>query len=454
MRLFLFFLPLLTTVFGAPQSSGITATDCGLNPGTGLPRQPGDSWSPDGCNNCRCLNSGVPGCTKRFCDLQPGEPKRCSEGARWEDKTGNDRRICHCLEGQPICDDLIVITEPTIVPCTDDKGDTRPVGDIWLQGDSTCTCRPGFLVSCKDIEIELKERVKIDLQCGVDGDGNNRDVGDVWIEQCNRCRCSSTGRPACTKKLCPIPIPVEEKLGCEDKQGDFRKEDETWEIDGEDTECECNKGLILCKDIIKPMTKPFGMGDLGIPETESINFPDLLVDGKPLYADSGKLCGHFTCDLLCQKGEVCTATGIQCVVGPCCEAWQCKVPNLLREVTEKDLTDVVQCNQGGVEKCTAVSGDLELIKGLKSGAKLNLLAGTILMELSSDPTPTSSGGISLAFNLDDGGQGNIVVGATGSMYGSINPNTGETIYALEACSGQGCNVLLERNKGYFNQFED
>ena len=42
---------------------------CGVDE-RGVARSVGDSWKED-CNRCRCLESGVPGCTRRFCGLVP-----------------------------------------------------------------------------------------------------------------------------------------------------------------------------------------------------------------------------------------------------------------------------------------------------------------------------------------------------------------------------------------------
>merc|ERR1712130_414966 len=49
-------------VSGRPQAA--KEGGCGVDR-EGVQRQVGDSWSPDGCNNCRCLPSGTPGCIRR-----------------------------------------------------------------------------------------------------------------------------------------------------------------------------------------------------------------------------------------------------------------------------------------------------------------------------------------------------------------------------------------------------
>merc|ERR1711915_100215 len=55
-----------TTATAFPQSK----SGCGRNE-RGVLRKPGDIWDEQ-CNQCRCLNSGVPGCTRKFCESNPG----------------------------------------------------------------------------------------------------------------------------------------------------------------------------------------------------------------------------------------------------------------------------------------------------------------------------------------------------------------------------------------------
>merc|ERR1712008_131800 len=113
-----------------------------------------------------------------------------------------------------------------------------------------------------------------------------------------------------------------------------------------------------------------------------------------------------------------------------------------------------QCNQAGVERCRGVEANLGLIKTLRPGARLDLVEGEgIAMELRSLPEITQSGGFSLSFLLSDGGEGNIVLGSSGSMFGSIKPLSGETHQVLESC-GDNCSILIERSSNFFDQFED
>merc|ERR1712156_375506 len=114
------------------------------------------------------------------------------------------------------------------------------------------------------------------------------------------------------------------------------------------------------------------------------------------------------------------------------------------------VNDVVLKALGVGDKLEKLDMDKEL-KTLKEGDKLNLVAGkSILMTLRRDTEVTPSGGVSLSFALDDGGEGNVVIGKDGSMYGSIKPLDGEVHFTLES-RGQGRSVLLERPSDWFNQ---
>merc|ERR1711971_31865 len=130
----------------------------------GVARQAGDTWSPDGCNSCRCLSGGRAGCTRRLCQTQAGvEGSSCQEGAQWQEKTGGQEAECRCSGGSPQC-------------------------SASLAGSNAGQVRG--------------EPV---LVCGVDGStGRVRQVGDEWTEECNSCRCLTNGLPACTRRVCSV----------------------------------------------------------------------------------------------------------------------------------------------------------------------------------------------------------------------------------------------------------
>lgn len=201
-------------VRGRPQSAN--EGGCGIDR-EGVRRQVGDSWSPDGCNNCRCLPSGIPGCTRRICSNAENweEGRTCSEGKTWEEKTGKDLKVCTCIQGTPSCTDKVT------------------------------------------------KAVTSTAQCGEDSDGNPRRVGDAWKEECNNCRCTSTGVPVCTLRFCVN----RQEHECVDERGNRRQHLEKWEeweeawgeeggegeesssieVQGEVNDCSCNNGEVSCQ---------------------------------------------------------------------------------------------------------------------------------------------------------------------------------------------------------------
>merc|ERR1712158_39442 len=101
-----------------------------------------------------------------------------------------------------------------------------------------------------------------------------------------------------------------------------------------------------------------------------------------------------------------------------------------------ETSDKAQCNQAGVTRCRGVI-TWEMLRSLKAGATMELVADEgVLMTLRRDPEVTASGGVSLPFLLSDGGEGNIVVGTNGAMFGSIKPLTGSVHFTLQSCVEQ------------------
>merc|ERR1712002_362426 len=98
---------LITCVSCVP--AGDEGGSCGEDD-EGLSRQPGDSWQED-CNRCRCLASGVKGCTRKFCGGEvsrkcvDSQGQERQDGERWEETPD----ICSCTEGLVVCTSLAVI---------------------------------------------------------------------------------------------------------------------------------------------------------------------------------------------------------------------------------------------------------------------------------------------------------------------------------------------------------
>jgi hypothetical protein len=76
---------------------------------TGRSRPVGASWiARDGCNTCRCLESGATPCTKKFCQNTPAAALRDGDSA---------------------------------TSCVDHNGRSRPVGTSWTARDGCNQCR-------------------------------------------------------------------------------------------------------------------------------------------------------------------------------------------------------------------------------------------------------------------------------------------------------------------------
>merc|ERR1711974_495151 len=125
-----------------------------------------------GCNNCRCLAGGRPGCTRRLCGDRATweEGRSCSEGARWEEKTGDKIRICSCEGGKPECNSLVIITEAPEVRCLDDAEVSHAEGESWEQeGGGICTCQGDGSVECSEQVIRSSSQQCLDLVEGEEG---------------------------------------------------------------------------------------------------------------------------------------------------------------------------------------------------------------------------------------------------------------------------------------------
>merc|ERR1712013_971072 len=397
--------------------------------------------------------------TRRLCGDRTTweEGRTCSEGARWEEKTGDKIQVCTCEEGEPECNSLVIITEAPEVRCLDDEDVSRAVGESWEQEGGICTCREDGTVDCSS------EVIRRATQC-LDNEGGARSVGEVWTVECNTCRCTENGLAACTLKLCGFgfaavspqcqdrngesrQVGEEWKEGCNtcrceeggvpgctkkicstanngciDRLGLARQEGETWFVEraGRSNQCKCNSGNVFCVAESDSVTAPV--------------IPSIRVTGDEEETGS-KI--NFPEERRAAAGVRSSRRGSEA---------------LLRIVEE--ASQASQCSQAGVTKCRGVQANLALIKTLRAGSTFDLVQGEgLAMELRSLPKITRSGGFSLAFLLADGGEANIVIGTSGSMFGSIKPLSGDVHQVLESC-GDNCSVLMERPSDFFNQFED
>merc|ERR1711872_649698 len=109
MKVFACLVLLVSASVAFPQAK----SGCGTNE-RGVARKPGDNWQEQ-CNRCRCLESGVPGCTKKFCGSIPG------------------------------------LFAPASKTCKDSDGNIREEGALWEENGSgeVCTCGKGVVLLCR-----------------------------------------------------------------------------------------------------------------------------------------------------------------------------------------------------------------------------------------------------------------------------------------------------------------
>merc|ERR1712013_390939 len=175
--------------------------------------------------------------------------------------------------------------------------------------------------------------------------------------------------------------------------------------------------------------------------------------------ETGAGCGEDAEGLSRQPGDSwqedcnrcrCLATGVK----GCTRRWcggDGQDRSLFRRIPGKDVSQTAQCRQAGVSDCVAVSMNYQHLDTV--GQSISLIEGSgVTMNLRHPPTGSSS--LSYNFSLADGGEGIVTVRHNaGSVFASIRPNTGPVLFYIEAC-GQGCTVMYQRQKSFFNQFTD
>merc|ERR1712165_399866 len=115
----------------------------------------GEVWKAnDGCNTCRCLESGATPCTKKFCENTPATAIRDSDSA---------------------------------TNCQDHTGRSRPVGATWIGRDGCNTCRclesgatPCTKKFCENIPSSDEDQLRslFNVNSSVDTDSIDECKGD------------------------------------------------------------------------------------------------------------------------------------------------------------------------------------------------------------------------------------------------------------------------------------
>merc|ERR1712130_522528 len=399
-RLCNFSVPFLSSSTRAEEVSGCLDSE-------GTRREEGDSWDED-CNRCRCTKSGS-SCTKKLCNFDLG------------------------------------------LPCVDDQNVTRQHSENWMKEPSP----PEVLKEIADVQLVWLSDLSMEIQL----DENTTDViilaptSNIPGEETP---CLSSGKVGkdqdslVTVSGCRDDEEVTVSIASRRVPGGFVdltiSEGTTFEVRVvgsffERSICTCTDGESSCAVQVPRADPP----------------PPPQLPDAPLLASAPRLPLPVAAPRLPDAPQL---PSVPKVHFPREEIQQRKVDfkstsgstySLLIVVDE--ISDKVQCKQAGVTRCRGVI-TWEMLRSLKAGATMDLVAGEgVLMTLRRDPEVTISGGVSLSFLLDDGGEGNIVVGTNGSMYGSIKPLAGSVHYTLESC-GSGCAVLMERPRDWFNQFQD
>lgn len=199
--------------------------------------QPGATWN-DGCNDCRCTDTGVALCTQRAClpapSLEPAQQAECKEGDVWQE----DCNTCRCANGRKACTYKLCLGGGQDRP---DPNNCTP-GATWKQDCNSCRCTPTGRAACTLMAC---------LGGGNGGTnngegpvvGNECTPGTSWRQDCNGCRCTATGRAICTQMACLSKRSVKpERVGDECTPGT------TWKKDCNTCTCE-SSGLASCTKI-------------------------------------------------------------------------------------------------------------------------------------------------------------------------------------------------------------
>jgi len=195
----------------------------------------GESYTaPDGCNYCKCLDTGS-ACTRKFCtndDKDSASSSRVNEATMCYDNEGRNHEIgesythvdgcniCTCGQDGGRCTRRFCLREPRELGCKQTEG-------VWIAEDgcNKCMCGPfgpvctreycgehsSFTDNDKDAEINEFIHTKLGTVVNEDGDIPCRDYngteqwpGNSWLsaDGCNICSCKGDGVPSCTKMGC------------------------------------------------------------------------------------------------------------------------------------------------------------------------------------------------------------------------------------------------------------
>merc|ERR1712088_138370 len=349
-------------------------------------------WMED-CNNCMCTESGN-SCTKMLCNFAlPFE----MSGLR----TGADSQ---CLDGE---------------------GRSREIGENWMEDCNNFMCTKSGSSCTKKLCNFLGHNLNPGLQC-TDEQNLTREHMESWEQV--------PSPPEVVKEVADVQLvwltDLSMEIQLEDNKTDMIFLAPTSNIPGEETPCLFSGKVGKDQDSLVTVS--------GCQEDEEVTvsiasqrvpggFVDLTISEGTTY--SVQVIGSFGFGF---ESSTCTCTDgeIACVVQvprpdnpfapqlpsvpkvhfPSDDSQDSKVgglktaPRTTLLLVVEEASDASQCQKAGVTRCRGVIIS-DVVKTLRAGAMLDLLqAGDVHMTLRRDPEVTTSGGVSLALALTDGGE--------------------------------------------------
>jgi len=349
---------------------------------------------------------------------------------------------------EKICENIVVF-KPLPFACQSDDG------CLELARQTDISCKPANPAVCKNAI-----------------NGEDRLEGENWTaaDGCNNCRCLKSGIPGCTKKFCldkPLITtsrPVRDNsLSCPGCAIESVIDEEifsaavhaTASLAGINTVSGCG-GISLVN--VENARKQVVAG------TNYFLTLRLQTRGGQGCADKiEKICENIVVfkplPFRCQSQDGCLELTRQ--PGISCQEVQVSRDQLRSASSVLSLSkggvqtsSISQCQGEGKENCQTVNINNNVLDNLNIGDKVALLPGLdVDLTLKQPPTQGSSS-TSFVFTVGQFGEAILTRGNNrSSMFGSIKPGTGNVDYSIENC-GDGCNVIYQRDSGFFNQFKD
>lgn len=346
----------------------------------GEDRLEGEKWTAaDGCNTCRCLKSGFPGCTKKFCLDKPlittSSPVRANPNFP-------------CTHGSPL-------TDGSGIQIFCGRGPNRQI----CPSNSFCVVDPAgaYALCCPAAPAAPADKPV---------------------------RCAG----------CPQEAAIDEEIFSAAAHA-------TASLAGVNTVSGCG-GISLVK--IEKAEKQVVAGT---------NYFLTL----RLKTRGGQGCAD-TIEKICQNIVVFKPLPFQCQSKDGCleltrqPGISCNATSLLSLNTGLDTSSIRQCQGDGKENCQAININNDVLDNISVGDQVKLLPGLdIDLTLKQAPSQGRSS-TSYVFTVGQWGEAIITKGSN-SVFGSIKPSTGDVDYTIESCGG-GCNVIYQRDQGFFNNFKD